>query len=48
MGHPSVYVLDGGLPAWKKAGKPTHARDASATADDFAYKLNPDKIKNFD
>ena len=48
MGHPSVFVLDGGFPAWKKEGKKVEATDASACNDDFAYKQNPDKIKNFD
>ena len=44
MGHTNAWVLDGGFPAWVKEGKAVEATDATASADDFAYKLNPDKI----
>ena len=48
MGHPNVSVLDGGFPAWLKDGKAVEATDASASADDFAYKLDSEKIASFE
>ena len=48
MGHPSVFVLDGGFPAWKKEGKAVESTDSGANADDFGYKLDSEKIKTFD
>ena len=48
MGLANTQVLDGGFPAWVKEGKAVEATDASASADDFAYKLNPDKIAMYD
>ena len=48
MGHPSVYVLDGGFAAWVKEGKEVESSDASASAGNFAYKLNPAKIVSFE
>jgi len=46
MGHPDVRVLDGGFAKWVKEGKPVGGKDEGAG--DFGYKLNPDRIKNFD
>ena len=48
MGHPNVQVLDGGFSKWVKEGKPVEATDANANDDAFGYKLNPDKIKEYD
>ena len=48
MGHQNVQVLDGGFPAWLKEGKATESTDKEVKDEDFAYKLNPDKIKDFE
>ena len=48
MGHPNVKVLAGGFSKWTNEKRPVEATNANATNDDFAYKLNPDKIKLFD
>ena len=47
MGHPNVKVLAGGYPKWLKEKKPTEVDDLDAKKEDFAYKLNPDRIKLF-
>ena len=42
FGHQQVYVLNGGLPAWKKAGYPlTQAYLTAAQNGDFTGKLKP-------
>jgi len=48
MGHNKVKVLAGGLPKWKKEGKPMEADDKDANQADFAYKLNPERIKLYE
>ena len=46
MGHNNVSVLNGGFQKWVKEGKPCESAD---THDDgFNYKMDPEKIKNFD
>ena len=45
MGHEKVFVLDGGFNKWQKEGRPCEGTDTSATDDDFAYQLDPTKIK---
>lgn len=48
MGHPNVQVLDGGFPKWEKEGRPVEITNADASAEDFGYKLNADKIKLYE
>lgn len=45
MGHPNVQVLDGGFPKWLAEKRPCASTFENASADDFAYKLNPEKVK---
>ena len=45
MGHSKVWVLEGGFPKWQQEGRPVEATDADASADQFAYKLDPNMIK---
>jgi len=48
FGQQNVFVLDGGFPKWLKEGRPVEpssASSSSATEQDYAYKLNKDKIK---
>ena len=45
MGHPNVRVLNGGFPKWTAEGRPCEATDENVKEEDFAYKLNPEKIK---
>lgn len=48
MGHPDVYVLDGGLPEWIKEGFETENQNqtASYAKGNFEATLQPDFIKN--
>jgi thiosulfate/3-mercaptopyruvate sulfurtransferase len=47
MGHPNVFVLDGGLPEWIKEGYPTeNQQETTYTIGDFEAKLQPNFIKN--
>ena len=48
MGHPNVQVLDGGFAKWTKESKPVETTDADVKEDDFGYKLNTDKIKEYE
>ena len=48
MGHPAAFVLDGGFAAWVREGKAVEATDATACAEDFAYKTNSSKILHFE
>ena len=46
MGHSNIFVLDGGLPAWIKAGYSTEKRqETSYSKGDFQAKLQPEFIK---
>ena len=44
MGHAQVYVLRGGLPAWKAAGLPVEDQVASPVATDYVPDYQPQKI----
>ncbi|TRX39706.1 sulfurtransferase [Flavobacterium restrictum] len=47
MGHATVFVLDGGLPAWIKEGYPTENQEQKKhEKGNFEAKLQPDSIKN--
>lgn len=49
MGHTQVAVLDGGLPAWAKAGLPTVVKlDTEFQAGDFVASLQADLFCNFE
>src|SRR6187402_1558905 len=47
MGHPNVFVLDGGLPEWIKEGFLTEKQQqATYPKGNFAAKFQPELIKN--
>ena len=49
MGHQNVRVLQGGgFSKWVEEGRPCESSDDGAKEEDFAYKLNPDKIAYLD
>ena len=48
MGHNNVAVLEGGLPKWEKEGLPVESSPGHGTQEDFAYSLDPNKIKLLD
>jgi thiosulfate/3-mercaptopyruvate sulfurtransferase len=47
MGHDNVFVLDGGLPAWKRDGRATEDRPARPRAANFTVKANPRLVRDF-
>jgi thiosulfate/3-mercaptopyruvate sulfurtransferase len=48
FGVREVYVLDGGLEAWTKAGLPVEAGNAQRSRASFTAKLDRDAVKNFE
>mmetsp|Transcript_21847 Transcript_21847/g.33840 ORF Transcript_21847/g.33840 Transcript_21847/m.33840 type:complete len:359 (-) Transcript_21847:300-1376(-) len=48
FGHKNVKVLDGGFAKWKAEKQPSECIEAFVNNKDFAYKLQPAKIKTFD
>ena len=47
MGHPNVFVLDGGLPEWIKEGFPTEKHQQTTyPKGNFVAKFQPELIKN--
>lgn len=48
MGHESVAVLDGGLPAWIKAGHETEILNSSDRNGNFEAKLSAPNVKSFE
>jgi len=47
MGHPKVFVLDGGLPEWIKEGFPTEKQQQTTySKGNFVAKFQPELIKN--
>lgn len=48
MGHEKVLLLDGGLPAWKRAQYPITDRPAQITPQAFSATLNPALVRSFE
>jgi thiosulfate/3-mercaptopyruvate sulfurtransferase len=48
MGHKTVKVLDGGLPKWKREGRPVESGPAHPKAKFFTAILKPDMVRDFD
>ena len=48
FGHEAVAVLDGGLPAWKKEGRPLDAGAPRATARTFEARFRPALVRDLD
>jgi thiosulfate/3-mercaptopyruvate sulfurtransferase len=47
MGHDNVFILDGGLPAWKRDGRAIEDRPARPRAANFTAKANPRLVRDF-
>jgi len=45
MGHQNVQVLDGGFPRWISEKRPFESSEENASNDDYAFKLDPKKLK---
>lgn len=48
MGHQKVRILDGGLPAWKRAGYPVVDRPTPQSTTSFTAKPDPALVRSFD
>ena len=48
MGAPDVFVLDGGLPAWRAAGLPIETGAAAPTASNFAARFDASAVRDLD
>ncbi|NGQ94800.1 sulfurtransferase [Brevibacillus sp. SYP-B805] len=48
LGHDKVYVLDGGFPAWQKAGLPVTDEVTAPTARTFVAKPRPEMLADID
>ena len=47
MGQDNVFILDGGLPAWKRDGRTTEDHPAHPRAANFTVKANPRLVRDF-
>jgi thiosulfate/3-mercaptopyruvate sulfurtransferase len=47
MGHESVRILDGGFPAWKRAGYPVVDRPFVPAPVEFTVRPDPDLVRDF-
>ena len=47
MGQDNVFILDGGLPAWKRDGRATEDHPAHPRAANFTVKANPRLVRDF-
>lgn len=48
MGHENVHILDGGLPAWKRAGYPLNDRPVTPAPANFTTRPNPAILRSFE
>jgi thiosulfate/3-mercaptopyruvate sulfurtransferase len=48
FGVPNVYVLDGGLRAWREASLPVDSGEVQRAPATFHARFNPDVVKDFD
>ena len=48
MGHKNVAVLDGGLPKWRREGRPLESKPAEIRMSHFHAHLDPDFIRNYE
>jgi len=48
MGHEDVYILDGGLPAWKRANYPVVESPSDPEPAHFTARRNPNLIRSFE